>query len=167
MSKTSAPTVGGPTLWQYGTRVIPAFSVCLISLLLVFSFIIEPFGKGEKGKHHGEATTWQLVLSAYTMLLHMGSIIFPARVCYAIGDVIQKTKETAMIRDNPKRRRTRTIDTPDRGRVSFPVPLFIIILPAYKEEMATLEETLRVMASHPQARHCYHVRPTFKPLHTP
>lgn len=37
-------------------------------------------------------------------------------------------------------------------------PLFVIILPAYKEEVSTLEETLRVLASHPQARRSYHVR---------
>ncbi|KAF2772456.1 hypothetical protein EJ03DRAFT_266627 [Teratosphaeria nubilosa] len=40
---------------------------------------------------------------------------------------------------------------------AYPTPLFVILLPAYKEEMATLEETLRVLASHPQAKHSYHI----------
>jgi len=45
----------------------------------------------------------------------------------------------------------------DSGTFEEPVPLFLIILPAYKEEMSTLEDTLKVLASHTQARASYHV----------
>jgi len=142
-------------LWL--TRCIPAFSVCIIATLLVFSFLVKPFGKGDTRRHHGDATPWQLALSAYTVVLHILSIVFPARVCYALGDVIRKMKESAKANHTPKKRKTCTIKT-EKGSVVYPAPLFVIILPAYKEEMGTLEETLRVLASHPQARHCYHVR---------
>ena len=159
LSRTSATY-----LWV--TRCIPAFSVCIIATVLVFSFVLKPFGKGEAGRHHGEATLWQLVLSAYTVILHIMSILFPARVCYAVGDVMKKMKETAKVKDAPKKRKTLTVKT-EKGSQTFPAPLFVIILPAYKEEMGTLEETLRVLGSHPQARHCYHVRDLLLAHHTP
>lgn len=144
------------TTFLWATRCIPAFSVCIVVTVLVFAFIVRPFGRHDTSRHHGKATTWQLVLSAYTVLLHIMSIIFPTRVCWALGDIMQRMKVVAMIRDNPQKRKTQTIKT-EEGSVTYPVPLFVIILPAYKEEMSTLEETLRVLGSHPQAHHSYHV----------
>lgn len=149
--------MGAPTTFAYLTRCIPALSVCCIGVLLVFSFLVEPYGRGEAGSRHGTSTTWQLLLSSYTVLLHIMSIVFPARVCFALGDLMKNLKEHSNVKDNSlKMPKTQTIKT-EEGAISFPAPLFAIILPAYKEEMSTLEETLRVLASHPQARHCYHV----------
>ena len=144
------------TAFAYLTRCIPAWSVCFIAAMLVYSFLVEPYGRGQPGRHHGEATIWQMVLSLYTVAMHILSIVFPARVCFALGDVIKHMKEQVVTKDSSKRRRTQQIKT-GKGTVSFPIPLFVIILPAYKEEMDTLEETLRVLASHTQARHSYHV----------
>jgi len=156
MSTTKAQPNRTKATYTWVTRCTPAWSVCIVAVLLVFAFIIKPFGKGEAGRHHGEATPWQLVLSVYTVVLHIISIMFPARVCYALGNVMKKMKESALIKDTPKKRKTQTVKT-EKGTVTYPLPLFAIILPAYKEDMATMEETLRVLASHPQARHSYHV----------
>lgn len=141
----------------YITRITPAISVVFIATLLVYSFVVQPYGKGEPGRHHGKATPWQIMLSAYTVILHIMSVMFPARVCWALGDVMEHIKKHAAIQDRPKRRMTQTARS-EKGMVTYPMPLFVIILPAYKEEMSTLEETLRVLGSHPQARHSYHVR---------
>ena len=47
----------------------------------------------------------------------------------------------------------------DKGTIEKTNLLFAIIIPAYKEDVETLSGTLRVLASHPQARHSYHVSP--------
>jgi hypothetical protein len=143
--------------YKWITRAIPAWSVCFIATILIFSFLVNPYGKGTPGKRHGAATPWQLVLSLYTVALHILSIVFPARVFLALGDVIKHVREVAEQKESPKSRKTQVIRT-EKGSETFPLPVFVIILPAYKEEMNTLEETLRVLAWHPQARHSYHVR---------
>jgi hypothetical protein len=149
--------------WKYLTRTIPAWSVCFTVTVLVFSFLVQPFGAGEPGKRNGSATPWQLVLSAITIFLHVLSVMFPARVCFALGDVIRRMKETASVKDTPRKRRTYTARSKN-GTQTYPSPLFVILLPAYKEDMGTLEQTLRVLASHPQARHSYHVGPPSLPI---
>lgn len=143
--------------YAWTTRCIPAFSCAAVIVLLVFAFIVQPFGKGEKGHHNGEVTPAQFVLSIYTVLLHVMSIMFPARVCWSMHDMIRRMKEANAVMPNTRRRRVASMKS-DEGDITFPVPLFVIILPAYKEEMETLEMTLQVLASHSQARHCYHVR---------
>lgn len=141
------------------TRCIPAFSICAVFVLLVYALILDPYGKGGKGNHHGEATYPQVFLSGYCVFLHLMSIAFPARVVWAMSDIIRRIKDAAAVAPVSRRRRVASIKN-DEGLLTFPVPLFVIILPAYKEDMDTLETTLRVMAAHPQARHSYHVRPT-------
>lgn len=142
--------------YAWTTRCIPAFSCAAVIVLLVFAFLVQPFGKGEKGHHNGEVTPAQFVLSIYTVVLHIMSIMFPARVCWSMQDMIRRMKEANAVMPNTRRRRVASMKS-DEGDITFPVPLFVIILPAYKEEMDTLEMTLKVLASHPQARHCYHV----------
>lgn len=138
----------------YLTRIIPALSVVSIVILLLFSLVMAPYGKIEIGERH--ATTSQLILGVYTVFLHVLSIVFPARVCWSIGDVTQKMKEAASITEKPKRHKTRSAKNME-FTIAESDPLFVIIIPAYKEAVETLEETLRVLASHPQAFH-YHVR---------
>ena len=71
-------------------------------------------------------------------------------------DMIRRMKAANALMPNTRRQRVDSLKS-DEGDFTFPVPLFVIIIPAYKEEMDTLEMTLRVLASHSQARHCYHV----------
>jgi len=155
----STPNMHGSSVFNYVTRIAPALSVLVLVTLLVFSFIVQPHGSGNRG--HGDiasaATPWQIALSVYTAFLHVMAIAFPVRVFYALGGVIRNMKEAAAIKESPRRKRTQTLRN-EKGTTTFPVPLFVVILPAYKEEMSTLEETLRVLASHAQARHSYHVR---------
>ncbi|KAK6436496.1 hypothetical protein LTR95_007306 [Oleoguttula sp. CCFEE 5521] len=143
-----------PYLWT--TRCIPAFSIATVIVLLIFALVISPYGRGEKGRHHGETTWSQLVLGLYLVVLHVMSIAFPARVCWSMLDMNRRIKEAATVMPNTRRRRVASLKNED-GEKPFPVPLFVIILPAYKEDNTTLETTLRVLASHPQARLCYHV----------
>jgi hypothetical protein len=139
------------------TRCVPAFSICAVAILLVLALIVQPHGREEEGKYNGETTWAQLVLSVYTVLLHIMSIAFPLRVCWSMIDMNRRMKDAAALMPNIRRRRAGSVKS-DEGDFTFPVPLFVIIIPAYKEEVETLEMTLRVLASHPQARHCYHVR---------
>lgn len=145
------------TAFVYVSRIIPALSVIAVVTLLVFSYIVAPYGKTARGQHHGEATRSQLILSVYAIVLHIFSIIFSARVCWAMGDVIRKVKETASIPRRPKRRKNQVVKD-GKGRTTYPLPVFVIIIPAYKEEIETLEQTIRVLGSHPDARSSYHVR---------
>ncbi|KAK3066523.1 hypothetical protein LTR53_017090 [Teratosphaeriaceae sp. CCFEE 6253] len=151
-------TIAAARTWAYYfTRIIPAWSICAIAVLLVHAFLLEPYGRGAPGRRHGAATLWQLGLSLYITALHVLALVFPARVCFALGDVIKEMKESvAAVKDTPKSRRVQRLDT-EKGAITFPAPLFVILLPAYKEEMETLEQTLRVLGSHAQARHCYHI----------
>ncbi|KXT01742.1 hypothetical protein AC578_2731 [Pseudocercospora eumusae] len=143
--------------YVWATRCIPAFSCIAVAILLVLSFLVSPFGKGTPGKHNGEATVPQLILSAYTVLLHLLSIAFPVRVCRAMRDVLKNMREAVV--DTPIRSRgsSQSVKTEKHEELGHPVPLFIIILPAYKEDMSTLEETLRVLGAHSQARSSYHL----------
>nr|POF14946.1 hypothetical protein CFP56_71893 [Quercus suber] len=137
-------------------RCIPALSVLLLSYLLILSLVVAPYGKGERGKHDGSATIPQIILSIYLVFLYIMSIAFTARVCYAIGHVSKNLKESSRITDKPQGYSVQPIKT-ENGTTAIPAPLFVVILPAYKEEMETLEETLRVLGSHTQAHDCYHV----------
>lgn len=144
------------SFYAWATRCSPAFSICAVAILLVLALIVQPHGREEEGKHNGETTWAQLVLSVYTVLLHIMSIAFPLRVCWSMIDIIRRMKDATTTMPNTRRRRVASIKS-DEGDFTFPVPLFVIIIPAYKEEVETLEMTLRVLASHTQARHCYHV----------
>lgn len=141
----------------WGTRCIPAFSCALLAVLMLFAFVVSPYGRGENGKHTGDATLPQRILGTWCALLHVLSIVFPVRVCYAMQDVLRKTRATANDIACSRRRSVQSIRE-GQGTEQFPVPLFVIIIPAYKEEMANLEETLRVLSYHAQARSSYHVR---------
>ncbi|KAK5114192.1 hypothetical protein LTR62_002762 [Meristemomyces frigidus] len=157
-SRSNSSTSGSNPTYAWLTRTIPAWSVCFIVTMLVFSLLVEPYWKDARGRRHESATPWQLVLSVYTVILHLMSIYFPARVCYAMGDVIMHIKQemAAPVKDCARRKKTQTVRT-EKGSVTYPVPLFVVILPAYKEDMHTLQETLRVLGAHPQARHSYHI----------
>lgn len=148
-------------LLAYFTRITPALSVVSIVVLLVFSFVVHPHGRGVTGEgdSSSSATTWQIMLSIYTVALHIMSIVFPARVCYALGEVMRSMKELAATKEKPKGsgESLAVIKEEDETTLT-PTPLFVIIIPAYKEDMNTLEETLHVLSSHAQARHEYHVR---------
>ncbi|SMQ51797.1 unnamed protein product [Zymoseptoria tritici ST99CH_3D7] len=142
---------------QWSTRCVPAFSIGLVFVLLAYAFVVAPYGKAYNGDYTGEATSSQLILSIYTVLLHILSIVFPIRVCWSLRDVVKRMRNSAAI-ENPSTPRLEKQEFTMKGNeTQLTFPSFPIILPAYKEEVSTLEETLRVLASHPQARQSYHV----------
>ena len=143
--------------FSYLTRIIPALSLIALVTLLVLSLVVAPYNKNARGGNHDEATRSQLILSVYAVFLHVLSIVFPARVCWAMGDVIKKVKETASSTDKSEKRKSQTVKIGKGKSTTFQVPIFVVIIPAYKEEMETLEETIKVLASHAQARSSYHV----------
>lgn len=151
------PLLSAMSYYAWITRCIPAFSICAVAILLVLALIVQPHGREEEeGKYNGETTWAQLVLSVYTVLLHIMSIAFPLRVCWSMIDMIRRMRDATALMPNTRRQRAGSVKS-DEGDFTFPVPLFVIIIPAYREEVETLEMTLRVLASHSQARHCYHV----------
>ena len=60
----------------YITRIIPALSLLVLLTIIIFSLVIEPYGQNSSSRPSGPAaaTSWQLVLSAYTVLLHLSLI---------------------------------------------------------------------------------------------
>jgi hypothetical protein len=143
--------------YQWTTRCVPAFSICLVFVLLAFAFIVAPYGKTGNGGHAGDATISQLILSVYTVLLHILSIVFPIRVCWSLRDVVKRMSASAAADDSSTPLLKKKMVAADGREPETPSPLFAIILPAYKEEVSTLEETLRILASHSLARQSYHV----------
>ena len=119
-------------------------------VLLILSFVVEPFGgvREGKGRHHGKLTTWQFLLAAHIFLLHALAFLFPIRAFLALGNVIRKTDETAGVTQQDDE----SLSIYERSL------LFVIILPTYKEDVETLRNTLSVLAAHPLARRSYHVR---------
>lgn len=143
-------------LYAWATRCIPAFSICLVIALSFFGLFVSPFAEREYADYTGKATLSQLILTGYILFLHCLSVIYPLRVCWAIRDVVKRIKEAAT--ERPTGKSGRVPGSKDEKEALQPqCPLFAIILPAYKEEVSTLEETLRVLASHPEARQSYHV----------
>jgi hypothetical protein len=139
----------GQMLWKYATRITPAVCLSLLVVLLMFSFVVDPFGavREGKGRHHGNLTIWQFLLRAHILMLHTLSLVFPIRAFLALGDVIKKTNETAAVSQDDK-----SLSSYERAL------LFVIIIPTYKEDVETLRNTLSVLAAHPLARRSYHVR---------
>jgi hypothetical protein len=145
------------SIYPYLTRIVPALSLLGVVFLLISSFIVTPYGKTDRREHYGEATKSQLILGAYTSVLHILSVLFAARVCWAMGDVINGMRENASVVEKPMRRKSHSRKNSGLSKAQ-KGPSFVIIIPAYKEEVETLRETIGVLASHPHARSAYHVR---------
>jgi hypothetical protein len=139
------------TAWQYFTRIAPATSLLLPLTILVFSYLINPFGQGSEHERQGYATVWQKLLSVYVVTLHVLSLLFPVRLLLALRDITGKMALHA------QQDTTKTSDAIVDSSTSA-WPLFVILLPSYQESRSTMETTLRVLASHTQARMQYHVR---------
>ena len=146
------------SIYPYLTRIVPALSLLGVVFLLISSFILTPYGKTDRREHYGEATKSQLILGVYTSVLHIISVLFAARVCWAMGDVVTGMRESASVVEKPMRRKNHSRNNNSELSKAHQGPSFVIIIPAYKEEIETLRETIGVLASHPHARSAYHVR---------
>ena len=135
----------GRAVWKHTTRITPALVLSLLVVLLLISFVVEPFGSGKEGEHHRQATTSQWILGIYILVLHFLSSLFPIRAFCALGNVIHNIRKVAVEQND---------ETPSNGEQPL---LFAILIPTYKEDVETLSQTLSVLAAHSQARLSYHV----------
>ncbi len=134
---------------NYAARITPALALCALLAMIWISYSSLPRESQHEGAEIGDghANGWQRMLSAYTLLVHIVTTLFALRAFRALGHVIVKIEETACkpwLKENAS-----SLQPPLR---------FAIIIPSYKETTETLQTTLGVLASHPQARSCYHVR---------
>ncbi|CZT14398.1 uncharacterized protein RCC_00375 [Ramularia collo-cygni] len=143
-------------LYAWASRCIPAFSVGLVIALSFLGLFVSPSGEHHNNNYTGEATLSQLILTAYILFLHALSVIYPVRVCWAVRDVVKRMKEAVTEATNAQSGRV-PVDKDEKADLKAQCPQFAIILPAYKEQVSTLEETLRVLASHPEAHRSYHL----------
>ena len=140
--------------WQYGTRIAPALSVCGLMILLICSMFSQSPRNTASTDADLQATIWQILMSCYLCALSILSAAFPARAFWAIDHVMKETRLTA---SRMRSREDSSLDRRDSGFSDSDEPLFLIVIPAYKESRETLEDTLQVLSSHSQARARYHV----------
>lgn len=132
----------------YAARIAPALALIALLLLLWKSLasLVESQRLPPEEDKPPNASFWQCLLAAYLILLHIITASIPLRAFRALGYVISKTEEKA--RDL----------SPLQSLPMQSLLIFAIIIPAYKETVDTLGETLGILASHPHAQACYDVR---------
>jgi hypothetical protein len=155
------------SLVRWATRCIPGLSV--LALLVLIECALQVFQTSLIGLTYPTGlikrtnpVVAQFIFSTYTISLHVLALLFPLRLCRAVwaatsaiqqaqyesGNFISK-KEKDNDGGSPKLRCT----DGEEGDI-----IHAIIIPIYKEEVETLEDTLSVLASHPAAMHMYDVR---------
>lgn len=152
---------------RWATRCIPGLSV--LALLVLIESALQIFQTTFIGLTYptglikrANPVVAQFLFSTYTIWLHVLALLFPIRLCRAVWSAtsaIQKAqyesgnflsiKEKDNDGGSPKLR-SKGIEEGDI--------VHAIIIPIYKEEVETLEDTLNVLASHPAAREMYDVR---------
>ncbi len=169
-------------------RCVPGFSIvaCIVlSFLALADRLWRPHHRG--GALHGGYTSshllygltaWQIIYIGWSLFAHVcACLLFPLRLCWAswhISDEIkaaraqtgdrpqllspkpEKIKTESPVLDGPLAR-VPTPANPAPDDVSDSV-IHAVIIPAYKEDIDTLRETLAVLASHLLASTCYDVR---------
>jgi hypothetical protein len=153
------------SLVRWATRCIPGISV--LALLALIECALQVVQTSFIGLTYPTGLTKrtnpivaQFIFSTYTIALHILALFFPLRLCRAVwtatsaiqqaqyesGNFISN-KEKDNDGSSPKLR-----STGGEGDI-----IHAIIIPIYKEELETLEDTLSVLASHPAARAMYDV----------
>lgn len=108
----------------------------------------------------------QLTFITYSLFLHVLALLFPLRLCLAARTATEEIQRahsdtdsaTATAPSDPsggEQEWTRLDDV--AGSDTHGQIIMAIILPSYKEEIAVLEDTLRVLASHRLAQSSYDV----------
>ena len=150
------------------SRCIPGVSTVLLLVLLecalqvlqtgLISFIYPAF----LVKHRPVVA--QAVFIAYSLFLHILAFVFPLRLCYAAWTATAQIRQAHdpslalnQINIGEKRSVTSIADNQDTQTEYDGRTIMAIILPSYKEDIATLVETLSVLGSHVLARSSYDV----------
>jgi len=136
-------------LYQWFLRCAPGLSILLLFLLIELSL-----GVGRSTYlylHHKQPQrplldpiVPQLLFSAYSLFLHVLAFVFPLRLANAArtatnGIRSYHARDVLPLKQNE------------------PSTIMVIILPAYKETLDTMRETLDVLASHTDASTSYDV----------
>lgn len=147
-------------LYDYVTRILPALSVVLLGALTIKVLYLEPFGRRSDTYHRGAATIWHWIYSIYVIALHLLSVAFPARLNLALRDITRAISEAATLdrASSTKDKQGQDDSCLGEADASQDASFSVVIIPAYKEELHTLQDTLAVLASHADAAAHYHVR---------
>lgn len=155
------------SLVRWATRCIPGLSV--LALLVLIECALQVFQTSLIGLTYPTGlikrtnpVVAQFIFSTYTIALHILALLFPLRLCRAVwtatSAIQQAQYESGNFISNKEKDndggspKLRSRDG-EEGDI-----IHAIIIPIYKEEVETLEDTLSVLASHPAARHIYDVR---------
>lgn len=131
-------------------RCLPGLSILVLLLLLESalgigrSLYIHFFHKNP-GRPLINPVVAQVLFSIYTLFLHLLATTFPLRLAYAASSA------TRGIRENHERGMQPPADARRAAKNA-------IIIPAYKETLDTMRETLDVLACHQDAAVTYDVR---------
>jgi hypothetical protein len=161
-------------LARWAMRCIPGLSVLALLVLIesalqIFQTTIigltYPTGLAKRGN----PVVAQFLFSTYTILLHFLAFLFPLRLCRAVWCATSAIRQSQFESGNFLSDKEKDDDGGSprlRGSNGDDADIFhVVIIPIYKEEVETLEDTLNVLASHPAARQTYNVRDMPRALH--
>lgn len=155
------------------SRCIPGLSTLSLIILLELSLKIVQtewinYFHPTSSLHRNASLIAQALFVAYSLFLHLLALIFPLRLCAAVYAATKQIEDT-----HPCQKGLGREDGPGPSpRYEYteaeaehnPSVTMAIIVPSYKEEVAILEASLRVLASHRHARTSYDVC-AFESLH--
>jgi hypothetical protein len=144
-------------VYNWGLRCVPGWTIVLLVILVECSL-----GLGESTYrffyHLPPQSPYfnplipQIIFSCYTLLLHTIALVFPLRLARACSVATRAIKHHHGRAEPPP--------STDGRRI-----VMAIVIPAYKESVDTMRETLDVLASHEGAPHSYDVRQELRSPH--
>lgn len=117
---------------------------------------------------HTGGHIFQVAFVVYSLLLHIAAWVFPTRLCWATWAAASKVEEAHReeVDDDAKSiseksdegyKSDETIYVEEINTDQAQV-IMVIIVPCYKEDISTMEDTLSVLGSHVLAKDSYDVR---------
>ena len=154
------------SLIRWAVRCIPGLSV--LALLALIECALQVFQTSLIGLTYptglikrANPVVAQLIFSAYTITLHIIALLFPLRLCRAVRSATSAIQQAQyqsgnFLSDKEKDNDGGSAKLRSRDGEEEEI-IHAIIIPIYKEEVETLEDTLNVLASHPAAKQTYDV----------
>ncbi|KAK5188312.1 hypothetical protein LTR92_011610 [Exophiala xenobiotica] len=155
-------------------RCLPGLSVlallilteCALQVLQTIACISLNYSPGLASGHHPVFA--QILFMSYSLLLHLLALIFPIRlsrsVWHAWGAVekVYGPGGTSVVAPKDKNEDSYVPQhnrraTQEQNRIDRLGPIHAIMIPIYKEDIALLEDTLKVLASHALATTAYDI----------
>lgn len=142
-------------------RCVPGLSTlllfCLFEQSLQICRLTYSYFRNEQNPNPASAPLfWQLLFCAYTLFLHTLGILFPLRLWRAARQAADAVWSNHL--EQRLALEKKQVKSLDCRAVTM-----VIILPAYKESIDTLKETLSVLAAHQDAWSAYDVRVSASP----